>query len=52
MTPDELTAYLKYLKEEFGIELEDFTCHSCNLKEACSYAYDGYNTDGDCLALK
>ncbi len=29
-----------------------FTCDICSLKHDCEYAYDEYNTDGDCLASK
>jgi hypothetical protein len=31
---------------------EDFTCHGCGLVNNCRYAWDLYNTDGDCLADK
>ena len=31
---------------------EDFTCYTCEEKEYCKYAFDAYNTDGDCLAYK
>ena len=35
----------------FGVKPSDFTCNMCDLK-GCMWAYDGYNTNGDCLALK
>jgi hypothetical protein len=28
------------------------TCHKCDARFTCPYAYDWYNTDGDCLAEK
>ena len=29
-----------------------FTCDGCPAAKKCSWVYDLYNTDGDCLALK
>ncbi len=29
-----------------------FTCDECKNPEDCVWAYDSYNTDGDCLFLK
>lgn len=40
--------YLKYL----GKKREDFTCHGCGSQWDCDCAFDGYNTNGDCLAGK
>ena len=34
------------------IPKEDLTCHTCEDKNSCNYAYDHYNTNGDCLAMK
>lgn len=31
---------------------EDLTCETCADKNECEYAYDPYNTDGECLAIK
>lgn len=28
------------------------TCSVCDLEHKCPYAYDEYNTNGDCLAEK
>lgn len=33
-------------------EKEYMTCHRCSEKDVCEYAWDPYNTDGDCLASK
>jgi hypothetical protein len=29
-----------------------FTCAFCNANTWCDWAWDGYNTDGDCLGVK
>lgn len=29
-----------------------FTCDDCVIKDECEWAFDLYNIDGDCLALK
>lgn len=31
---------------------ENYTCHDCELLRRCPYAYDMYNTNGDCLYIK
>lgn len=31
---------------------KDFTCSTCVFLAWCEFAYDLYNTDGDCLASK
>lgn len=31
---------------------EDMTCSRCPDVDACNYAWDLYNVDGDCLAAK
>ena len=28
------------------------TCSNCPIRWKCEWAYDEYNTDGDCLAVK
>jgi hypothetical protein len=30
----------------------EFTCDGCDHAPVCAYAFDPYNTDGDCLASK
>ena len=32
--------------------ITDFTCYDCPLACNCRFAFDLYNTDGDCLAEK
>lgn len=42
--------------EALHAALDDFyrrcTCVTCDDSASCPYAWDGYNTDGDCLAEK
>lgn len=33
-------------------DIEAFTCDECPAKKTCQFAFDPYNTDGDCLAEK
>lgn len=33
-------------------EIENYTCYKCLDVYTCKYAYDDYNTNGDCLAQK
>jgi hypothetical protein len=35
----------------FNIEA-GFTCDACSLAPTCAYAFDLYNTDGDCISSK
>lgn len=44
-------AMIQNLKS-FGINYKTITCDNCDSKTECEYAYDSYNTDGDCLAVK
>jgi len=37
---------------KLGIRFETITCDTCPNRTKCRWAYDPYNTDGDCLALK
>lgn len=36
--------------KDFGIEA--FSCDECSARTTCEWAFDPYNTDGDCLAEK
>ena len=38
--------------EDHYLKSEDYTCHKCEAKNNCEYAWDDYNTNGDCLAEK
>jgi len=38
--------------ERLGIKPRWITCDYCPNKTTCNYAYDPYNTDGDCLLEK
>lgn len=33
-------------------EQSDLTCVTCGANNVCPYAFDAYNTNGDCLAQK
>lgn len=35
-----------------GYKYGYLTCDFCGDRHTCEFAYDGYNTDGDCLAMK
>ncbi len=34
------------------VELASYTCRICDAKDTCPFAWDRYNSDGDCLAIK
>jgi hypothetical protein len=34
------------------VDMKSFTCTNCNQQSYCSFAFDLYNTDGDCLVAK
>ncbi len=34
------------------IDMKSFTCTSCIAQNYCAFAFDLYNTDGDCIAAK
>jgi hypothetical protein len=36
----------------YEVDKEDTTCFHCKDKDICDYAYDAYNTEGDCLFNK
>ncbi|MEQ8822859.1 MAG: hypothetical protein RIC14_00620 [Filomicrobium sp.] len=40
----------KRISKYFGIDT--FTCDECDARYTCPYAFDPYNTNGDCLAEK
>ena len=37
---------------EEGYKLDDCTCNDCPDNTSCPFAFDLYNTHGDCLAIK
>lgn len=39
-------------KKKYNISMRFLTCHVCDNNHDCEYAFDAYNTDGDCLAVK
>ncbi len=36
----------------YGLKQEEFTCHHCRALRVCPFAFDPYNTNGDCIASK
>ena len=39
--------------QQLGLSVDvNITCSTCACNDNCEYAWDLYNTDGDCLALK
>jgi hypothetical protein len=38
--------------ERIGIQIVSFTCDDCPSAPSCEFAFDLYNTNGDCLAEK
>lgn len=49
-TEEQLQAQRKEVADLFKIE--SFTCDACPARRTCDFAFDAYNTDGDCLAEK
>jgi hypothetical protein len=44
---------IKRLLEPLGLRVEQLTCYDCAaVFDGCEFAFDPYNTDGDCLADK
>jgi len=35
-----------------NLDIKDCTCNECDKVEKCSYTYDLYNIDGDCIMEK
>lgn len=55
---DRREAYDDYAKRVKGCKhlipppFESLTCHRCDVCLTCDWAWDPYNTDGDCIADK
>jgi len=44
---------LLHFKESIlSFDSRNYTCDDCEDRNTCEFAYDSYNTNGDCLALK
>lgn len=53
LTAEESTRYaLEVIQEFFPGQNIRLTCQDCLDNDNCDYAFDPYNTDGDCLAIK
>jgi len=57
--PNNNSEYIKWLEQRALKEMrerwitEKFTCSKCDTEtNGCEFAFDGYNTNGDCLAVK
>lgn len=50
LSDEELAARRVRSAELFPIDV--FTCDDCPARWTCEWAFDPYNTDGDCLAEK
>jgi len=37
---------------EIRLNVSFVTCSTCQSNDVCEYAFDAYNTNGDCLAIK
>lgn len=52
-TPAQMKAFRKTViarvAEITGTSPAKFTCDDCKIANICTLAFDGYNTDGDCL---
>jgi MoaA/NifB/PqqE/SkfB family radical SAM enzyme len=54
-TPEEIKRMRDTCLEDLkslGIVPKEITCDRCKSNDVCEWAYDAYNTDGDCLACK
>lgn len=55
LTPLSLFATIRLRKhsreayKKHGMDIDVFTCDNCGLVRKCRLAFDGYNTNGDCL---
>jgi hypothetical protein len=55
LTPEQVDEALRVFRDYFsscGVRIPECTCVNCQGAEKCSWGYDTYNTDGDCLAEK
>jgi len=50
ITEKEIEELKWFLGDDFDVK--DLTCTDCDAKETCPFAFDPYNTHGDCLAEK
>lgn len=50
LTDDEIQKLRDRVAKAEGVE--KFTCDDCRDRRTCEWAFDSYNTNGDCLAEK
>lgn len=51
-TDEETAAMRAACIADYGVGEIEFSCDTCAAKNTCEYAFDQYNTNGDCLAEK
>lgn len=51
LTSDHIKLLAEYLDTKEP-RASQFTCADCSLVKKCVFAYDPYNTDGDCIMEK
>jgi hypothetical protein len=44
--------YIRWLEEKLISFMKSYTCSECVEVTTCKFAFDHYNTNGDCLAIK
>ena len=44
--------YTQWLEEKLIDFMKSYTCADCESVTTCKFAFDHYNTNGDCLAVK
>ncbi len=43
---------LKVIQDTGWQGIESVTCETCGVNDSCEFAFDWYNTNGDCLDSK
>lgn len=51
-TDNSIYPYTKWLQEKLLDFMKSYTCYNCSDLTTCKFAFDHYNTNGDCLAIK
>lgn len=50
--PSDVTKRWDEAKNHIGYDISQCTCIDCTFANECDYAYDLYNTNGECLYLQ
>jgi len=51
-TREDIPEFIIEYYNKRGIDVDSLTCIDCEGNEDCEFAFDPYNTDGDCLRMK